>query len=104
VPPESILQVSNQILETNLREESDRKGLTNLFLKVYADLTMLMRENSNSHKLHFKYNPYYHYKVINSFIEHFRRLTDNAREKEDVLNRSILKVHEISQILQKLKT
>lgn len=103
MPPESILQVSNQILESNLREESDRKGLTNLFLKVYSDLTMLMRENSSDHKLHFKYNPFCHYKVINSFIEHFRRLTDNAREKEDVLNRSILKVHEISQILEKLK-
>ena len=66
-------------------------------------MTMLMRENSNNHKLHFKYNPFYHYKVINSFIEHFRRLTDNAREKEDILNRSILKVHEIAQILEKLK-
>lgn len=56
-----------------------------------------------SHKLHFKYNPFYHYKVINSFITHFRRLTDDAKEREDILNRSILKVHEISHILEKLK-
>lgn len=56
-----------------------------------------------NHKLHFKYNPFYHYKVINSFIAHFRRLTDDAKEREDILNRSILKVHEISHILEKLK-
>lgn len=28
---------------------------------------------------------------------------EKAKEKEDILNRSILKVHEISQILEKLK-
>lgn len=95
--------MSNQILEKNLEESTDRKGLTNLFLKVYGDLNALMRENVISHKFHFKYNPFYHYKVINSFITHFRRLTDDAKEREDILNRSILKVHEISHILEKLK-
>ena len=40
---------------------------------------------------------------IKEFIKNYTKVQDKAREKEDILNRSILKVHEISHILEKLK-
>jgi hypothetical protein len=60
--------------------EVDRKGLTGLFLKIYADLTALMRSNELSHKMHFKYNSFYHYRIISRFIGHYHSLTERARE------------------------
>lgn len=103
VPAESILQVSSQLLEGGLPSEADRKSLTTVFLRIYAELSSLARENEHLHLRHFKYNAFYHYRVIARFVGHYQQLTSGAREKEDVLNRSILKVHEIAQTLERLR-
>lgn len=63
----------------------------------------LCRENEHIHRRHFKYSAFYHYRVISRFVGHYLQLTASAREKEDVLNRSILKVHEIAQTLDRLR-
>lgn len=58
-----------------------------------------MKSNMEKNLYHFKYNPFYHFAMIKQFIRNYHALIEEAKVKEDILNRSILKVHEISQML-----
>ena len=51
-----------------------------------------MARNVSNQKLHFKYNPFLHFKVLQQFIEHYQALNSYTRQQEDIYNRSIMKV------------
>ena len=52
-----------------------------------------MKNNMDKNLFHFKYNPFYHFSMIKCFLKNYNLLIEEAKMKEDILNRSILKVH-----------
>jgi hypothetical protein len=101
-PSEAILQISNQILDQSL-PDIDKTRLNTILLKIYSELTRVVKTNAENHTYHFKYNPFYHFNLIKKFIKNYRLIIEQAKDREDILNRSILKVYEISRTLEKLK-
>ena len=62
-----------------------------------------MKVNIENSKYHFKYNSFYHFNLIKKFICNYLFVIQETKTKEDILNRSILKVHQISMTLERLK-
>jgi hypothetical protein len=52
-----------------------------------------MKNNKEKNLYHFKYNPFYHFSMIKNLLKNYDLLIEEAKIKEDILNRSILKVH-----------
>jgi phosphoenolpyruvate carboxylase len=52
-----------------------------------------MKSNQENNLFHFRYNPFYHFDFIKKFIENYKNILEKARKNEDILNRSVLKVH-----------
>jgi len=81
----------------------DKTRLNTVLLKIYTELIKLMKVNIENHHYHFKYNSFCHFNLIKKFIKNYQLVLELAKEYEDILNRSVLKVYEIQQTLEKLK-
>lgn len=91
-PSESVLEISNRILETSSLD-GDRQKTNSIFLKIYTELTNLMKTNKENNLFHFRYNPFSHFNFIKKFIVNYKTILDKAKKNEDILNRSVQKVH-----------
>ena len=63
----------------------------------------IVNENKKNGEFHFKYNHLIHFKLINIFCEQYTKAHERIKTSEDVMNRSIFKIHETNKILTELK-
>lgn len=52
---------------------------------------------------HLKYNPYAHFKCLEKYKKIISTVNRISKEKEEILNKSIVKVHETTEIIDRLK-
>ena len=68
-------------------------------LKIYHSLKKLIQQNKKENLSHFKYNQLTHFKLVEIFCQHYVKAHERIKKSEDVMNRSIFKIHETNKIL-----
>ena len=101
------MEVTNRIMENRLKisEKSSfsLSKIPNLMLKLYHCLMKQMNENYKNSEYHFKYNHLSHFNFVNVFCDHYVKAYERIKTSEDVMNRSIFKIHETNKTLSDLK-
>ena len=92
-----------QKLKINEKPFSNLAKIPNLMLKIFHFLIKLVKQNKKDKLFHFKYNHLIHFKLIKSFCDHYEKAYERIKKGEDVMNRSIFKIHETNNILAELK-